>query len=79
MVQFLVQSSHIFRVVTRDIGGSDPERMAAPRVVEYLQEVYKDTVIKVIKAFNLINNHDFFNNSKQKTDQLHCFCVFEVM
>ena len=37
----------IFRVVTRDIGGTDPERMAAPRVVEYLQETFKDTVIKV--------------------------------
>ncbi|XP_019644231.1 PREDICTED: putative aminopeptidase W07G4.4 [Branchiostoma belcheri] len=35
------------RIVARDIGGSDPERMAAPRVVEYLQEKFKDTPIKM--------------------------------
>ena len=31
-----------FRYVCRDIGGSDPERMAAPRVEEYLRELFKD-------------------------------------
>ena len=31
----------------RDIGGSDPERMAAPRVAEYVQEYLKGTCIKV--------------------------------
>lgn len=35
------------RVVTRDIGGTDPERMAAPKVVQYLQETYKGTCIKM--------------------------------
>ncbi|MCI4381247.1 hypothetical protein PGIGA_G00249270 [Pangasianodon gigas] len=35
------------RVVYRDIGGSDPERMAAPRVAEYVQEVFKDTSVQV--------------------------------
>ncbi|XP_046366263.2 putative aminopeptidase W07G4.4 isoform X1 [Haliotis rufescens] len=35
------------RLVTRDIGGSDPERMAAPRVLEYVQEAFKGTCIKV--------------------------------
>ncbi|KAB5567819.1 hypothetical protein PHYPO_G00237220 [Pangasianodon hypophthalmus] len=33
--------------VYRDIGGSDPERMAAPRVAEYVQEVFKDTSVQV--------------------------------
>ncbi|XP_071948572.1 putative aminopeptidase W07G4.4 [Antedon mediterranea] len=28
------------RLVARDIGGSDPERMAAPRVKEYVQELF---------------------------------------
>ena len=31
----------------RDIGGSDPERMAAPRVAEFVQECLKGTCIKV--------------------------------
>lgn len=35
------------RIVCRDIGGSDPERMAAPRVAEYVEEVFKGTCIKV--------------------------------
>jgi len=35
------------RTVYRDIGGSDPERMAAPRVAEYVQNIFKDTCIKV--------------------------------
>lgn len=46
------------RYVCRDIGGSDPERMAAPRVEEYLRELFKDpkspvkvTVIKDVKEF----------------------------
>ncbi|XP_062854766.1 putative aminopeptidase W07G4.4 [Trichomycterus rosablanca] len=35
------------RVVYRDIGGSDPERMAAPRVAEYVQEIFKSTCVQV--------------------------------
>ncbi|KAM9476161.1 putative aminopeptidase W07G4.4 [Clarias gariepinus] len=35
------------RVVYRDIGGSDPERMAAPRVAEYVQEVFKNSNVQV--------------------------------
>ena len=35
------------RVVARDIGGSDPERMAAPRVEEYVLEAFKGTKVKV--------------------------------
>ena len=30
------------RAVSRDIGGSDPERMAAPRVEEYVRELFKN-------------------------------------
>lgn len=37
-----------YRIVTRDIGGSDPERMAAPNVAKYVEEVFKGTCIKVI-------------------------------
>ncbi|XP_076849946.1 putative aminopeptidase W07G4.4 [Brachyhypopomus gauderio] len=35
------------RVVYRDIGGSDPERMAAPRVAEYVTEVFRNTCVQV--------------------------------
>ncbi|MBN3317502.1 YH24 aminopeptidase, partial [Atractosteus spatula] len=35
------------RVVCRDIGGSDPERMAAPRVAQYVQDLFKGTEVKV--------------------------------
>ncbi|CAH1784087.1 unnamed protein product [Owenia fusiformis] len=35
------------RFVARDIGGSDPERMAAPRVAEYITDLFKDTSVKV--------------------------------
>ncbi|KAF0300095.1 putative aminopeptidase W07G4.4 [Amphibalanus amphitrite] len=35
------------RFVARDIGGSDPERMAAPRVAEYMQRVLKGSQVKV--------------------------------
>lgn len=35
------------RAVARDIGGSDPERMAAPAVSEYVQQLFKGTDISV--------------------------------
>lgn len=38
-----VNAMELGRIVTRDIGGSDPERMAAPRVLEYVQHAFKGT------------------------------------
>merc|ERR1712038_583541 len=35
------------RIVSRDIGGSDPERMAAARVEEYIYETFDKTDIKI--------------------------------
>ena len=36
------------RVVGRDIGGADPERMAPPRVAEYVQDLFdKSSGVKV--------------------------------
>jgi len=35
------------RVVCRDIGGSDPERMAAPRVEEYIRQCFGGTKVQV--------------------------------
>lgn len=37
----------LLSLVYRDIGGSDPERMAAPRVAEYVQELFKNSPVKV--------------------------------
>ena len=31
------------RIVAKDIGGSDPERMSASNVLKYLQEAFKDS------------------------------------
>ncbi|VDI33125.1 leucyl aminopeptidase, partial [Mytilus galloprovincialis] len=47
------------RVVARDIGGSDPERMAAPRVLQYVQETLKDSGIKI----NVISDKNEFKKS----------------
>lgn len=35
------------RLAYRDIGGSDPERMAAPRVADYVQELFKNSPVQV--------------------------------
>ena len=35
------------RIVCRDIGGSDPERTAAPRVEEYIREYFAGSSVKV--------------------------------
>lgn len=39
--------SAFHRLACRDIGGSDPERMASPRVADYVQELFKDSPVKV--------------------------------
>eukprot|EP00091_Calanus_sinicus_P011876 TRINITY_DN2679_c0_g1_i8.p1 TRINITY_DN2679_c0_g1~~TRINITY_DN2679_c0_g1_i8.p1 ORF type:complete len:204 (+),score=66.51 TRINITY_DN2679_c0_g1_i8:520-1131(+) len=44
------------RVVARDIGGSDPERMAAPKVEVYVQEAFKGTNVKV----EVMKGQEFF-------------------
>ncbi len=52
------------RVVGRDIGGADPERMAPPRVVEYIQDLFeKSADIKVKKLFSPIGNNRIINRS----------------
>lgn len=43
----VLNALEIGRIVTRDIGGTDPERMAAPRAEEYVRGVFKNTNIKV--------------------------------
>ncbi|XP_067857223.1 putative aminopeptidase W07G4.4 isoform X2 [Heptranchias perlo] len=35
------------RTVCRDIGGSDPERMAAPNVADYVQSIFSNSVVAV--------------------------------
>ncbi|TRY55483.1 hypothetical protein DNTS_027872 [Danionella cerebrum] len=41
------------RFVYRDIGGSDPERMAAPRAAEYVKAVFKDSPVAVTVVSDL--------------------------
>ena len=45
------------RVVARDIGGSDPERMAPPRVEEYVREVFKGSNISVKVGEYMYDGH----------------------
>lgn len=42
-----VTALELGRYVARDIGGSDPERMAAPKVAEYVENVFKGTSVDV--------------------------------
>lgn len=39
--------SVLLRLACRDIGGSDPERMAAPHVVDYVQELFTNSPVQV--------------------------------
>uniref|UniRef100_A0A8C7I653 Zgc:152830 n=1 Tax=Oncorhynchus kisutch TaxID=8019 RepID=A0A8C7I653_ONCKI len=43
----LVSALESGRLACRDIGGSDPERMAAPRVAEYVQALFKESPVQV--------------------------------
>jgi len=51
----LVKALEAGRIVSRDVGGSDPERMAAPRVEEYINEEFKgpEVTIEVFKGQTL--------------------------
>ncbi|KAI2798896.1 hypothetical protein BLOT_012513, partial [Blomia tropicalis] len=43
----LAQAIECGRAVARDIGGSDPERMCAPKVSQYVVDLFRDTNIRV--------------------------------
>lgn len=53
----LVSALEKGRIVARDIGGSDPERMAAPKVEEYIRQTFRDTAIEI----NVISDVDTLN------------------
>lgn len=46
-----VTAIELGRIVTRDIGGSDPERMTAANVLAYVNEALKGTSIKVSNIY----------------------------
>ncbi|XP_077991956.1 putative aminopeptidase W07G4.4 isoform X2 [Glandiceps talaboti] len=46
-VRKLAEGIESGRLVARDVGGSDPERMAAPKVEDYIKELFKDTSISI--------------------------------
>ncbi|XP_062912903.1 putative aminopeptidase W07G4.4 [Mobula hypostoma] len=43
----LASALEMGRTVCRDIGGSDPERMAAPKVANYIQNIFHNSVVTV--------------------------------
>ena len=54
-----VSALELGRIVSRDIGGSDPERMAAPRVEEYIRnefEGHPNVKIEVIKGHTMFEH-----------------------
>lgn len=55
----IYRESCILRLAYRDIGGSDPERMAAPRVAEYVQELFKDSPVEVVRNFTYMLDKRF--------------------
>lgn len=46
----------VCRLACRDIGGSDPERMAAPRVAEYVEELFKNSPVEVAQSILMCAN-----------------------
>lgn len=59
------------RIVAKDIGGSDPERMSAANVLKYLQEAFKDcSSIKVTISMCYISQDDL-NNYLLLSDGCH--------
>ena len=43
----VINGIELGRIVARDIGGSDPERMSPPNVLKYVNDALKNTDIKV--------------------------------
>jgi len=62
------------RIVTRDIGGSDPERMAPGKVEEYVRSVFNGTSIKmsvVAGHQNFVNDYPLFAAVDRCADTVH--------
>jgi len=63
----LAAAIEVGKTVCRDIGGSDPERMAPPRVAEYVEEMFKGTGIKV----------DVVKGQETLTKEYPCFAAVD--
>lgn len=62
------------RIITRDIGGSDPERMAAGKVEEYLRAAFNGTSIKmsvVAGHNNFVKDYPLFAAVDRCADTIH--------
>ena len=49
----VINGIELGRIVARDIGGSDPERMSPPNVLKYVKDALKNTDIKVFILLNI--------------------------
>lgn len=54
-----VNAIELGRIVARDIGGSDPERMNAENVLKYVQNIFESTDIKM----SVIEGQDNFEKN----------------
>jgi len=66
----------VIRYVCLDIGGSDPERMAAPRVEEYIQELFGgSTTVSVSISYDVVHIHYLnFLILFQLSPEVSCIC-----
>ena len=75
-----VNAIELGRIVTRDIGGSDPERMAAPRVLEYVQHAFKGTQsikIQVVEGqHNFERDYPLFAAVNRAANGIFCAFIF---
>jgi len=74
------QAVELGRAVGRDIGGGDPERMAPPRVAEYVQELFnKSSNVKVEVVKDKKNSKKIFHYLLLLTEQQAAWIVIRVV
>lgn len=56
----------MIRYVCQDIGGSDPERMAAPRVEQYICELFSGTDVNVSIGYSIFDQLEWLSIECQK-------------
>ena len=63
------------RIVARDIGGSDPERMAAKRVEEYVKKTFEGDMVKVCVTAHAFLLIPVFASNGNSCIRFQCFFI----
>ena len=56
-------------ILPRDIGGSDPERMAAPRVEEYVTQCFAGTKVEIHLPNTCTHLNAFFKGQRRGAER----------